>query len=178
MTILATLTHIIVDDKILLIRKKRGFGRGFYNGPGGKIECGENVYEAAVREVEEEIGIVVKDIKPIGVLIFFFGKKEIPDWIVYVFKSNFFEGEPVSSEEAEPTWFNISKIPYDQMWGDDRVWLPLLLNDVNFMSVFLFDQDAKNIVRWIARSLSPEEIDVIFKNYKKILEDPILKLIL
>lgn len=28
-----------------------------------------------------------------------------------------------------PQWFAFADIPYDQMWEDDRIWLPLLLNE-------------------------------------------------
>jgi 8-oxo-dGTP pyrophosphatase MutT (NUDIX family) len=38
-------------NKALLGMKKRGFGSGFYNGFGGKVEPGETIAEAAVREV-------------------------------------------------------------------------------------------------------------------------------
>ena len=37
----ATLLFVIQEGRILLIHKKRGFGRGKINGPGGKIESGE-----------------------------------------------------------------------------------------------------------------------------------------
>ena len=40
------------DSKVLLGMKKRGFGTGFYNGFGGKVEPGETILEAAVREVQ------------------------------------------------------------------------------------------------------------------------------
>jgi hypothetical protein len=27
-----------------------------------------------------------------------------------------------------PQWFTFTDIPYDQMWEDDRIWLPMVLN--------------------------------------------------
>jgi len=48
------------DGRILLGMKKRGFGVGKLNGFGGKLNEGESIVEAAVRELEEEIGIVAK----------------------------------------------------------------------------------------------------------------------
>ena len=51
------------DLSILLGKKLRGFGKGFYNGFGGKLEKsrGEHDHPAkgAVRELEEETGIIV-----------------------------------------------------------------------------------------------------------------------
>ncbi len=38
-------------SRLLLGKKKRGFGEGYYNGFGGKVEAGESIDEAASREV-------------------------------------------------------------------------------------------------------------------------------
>ncbi len=175
MTILATLTHVIVNEQILLIRKKRGFGSGFYNGPGGKIENGENIFSAAIREVKEEIGIIVENIRPSGILVFFFGTKEVPDWIVYVFKTDSFKGEPIPSDEADPEWFSIFSIPYNKMWADDKIWLPLLLNDVKFLAFFLFSKDYKNLRKWIIKSVTEYEIRDLFSDYRRILQDEVIR---
>ena len=35
------------EDEVLLIRKKRGLGEGKINGPGGKVDEGETIEEAA-----------------------------------------------------------------------------------------------------------------------------------
>ena len=52
----ATLTFILREGQVLLIRKKRGLGAGKINGPGGKLEKNESLAECAVREVQEEVG--------------------------------------------------------------------------------------------------------------------------
>ena len=53
----ANLCFILREEKILLIRKKRGFGAGKINGPGGKVDPGESALESALRETFEELGI-------------------------------------------------------------------------------------------------------------------------
>ena len=53
----ANLCFILQDGKILLMRKKRGFGAGKINAPGGKIDPGETPLDAAVRETFEELGV-------------------------------------------------------------------------------------------------------------------------
>eukprot|EP00520_Triparma_pacifica_P020190 CAMPEP_0118652548 /NCGR_PEP_ID=MMETSP0785-20121206/11375_1 /TAXON_ID=91992 /ORGANISM="Bolidomonas pacifica, Strain CCMP 1866" /LENGTH=146 /DNA_ID=CAMNT_0006545069 /DNA_START=163 /DNA_END=600 /DNA_ORIENTATION=+ len=52
--------HVPTLSSILLGLKNRGFGCGFYNSFGGKIEKDEDVYESAVREVKEETGLDVR----------------------------------------------------------------------------------------------------------------------
>jgi 8-oxo-dGTP pyrophosphatase MutT (NUDIX family) len=51
------------DGMILLGMKKRGFGEGRWNGFGGKVEEGETIVEAAIREMKEESGLTVKNWK-------------------------------------------------------------------------------------------------------------------
>jgi len=54
-----TLLLLRSNGRILLGRKKRGFGAGKANGFGGKVEVGETIKEAAVREMQEESGVTI-----------------------------------------------------------------------------------------------------------------------
>lgn len=45
-------------DQVLLAMKKKGFGEGWWNGYGGKVEAGETVEAAMVRELREESSTV------------------------------------------------------------------------------------------------------------------------
>jgi 8-oxo-dGTP diphosphatase/2-hydroxy-dATP diphosphatase len=133
-----TLCIIHKDSKILLGMKKRGFGVGFWNGFGGKVKEGESIEEAAKRETKEEIGVVPLDLKKMGILRFQFkGEPEILE--VHVFSCSNFEGEIKETEEMKPKWFKIEQIPFDQMWPDDKYWLPLLLKGKNFRGKFYFE---------------------------------------
>lgn len=46
---LLTLVMIMKDNRLLLGMKKRGFGKGRWNGFGGKVQGGETIIEAAKR---------------------------------------------------------------------------------------------------------------------------------
>ncbi|MEJ0073651.1 MAG: NUDIX domain-containing protein [Candidatus Saccharibacteria bacterium] len=52
-----TLLLLRRNDEVLLAMKKRGFGAGRWNGVGGKLDPGETVEQALVRECQEEIGV-------------------------------------------------------------------------------------------------------------------------
>ena len=67
---LSTLCFLLRDGQILLAMKKRGFGEGKWNGAGGKVNAGETVEHAAVRELREEVGVLAdeKDLEPMGIL--------------------------------------------------------------------------------------------------------------
>ncbi len=133
----ATLCYIVDGEEVLLIEKRRGLGSGLYNGPGGKIESGETPQEAIVREVAEEVHIEVHDPTKVGELTFFHDD-EIR-LFVHVFRSESYQGEPSPSPEARPVWFHRTELPYDDMWEDDRLWLPLVLEKRQFAGAFVFE---------------------------------------
>ena len=144
--ILLTVCVIHKHPKVLLGMKKRGFGAGRWNGFGGKVEEGETIEEAALREVREEAGIAVKEIEKYGIIDF--ETKDKPEILeVHIFKGNDITGEPVESEEMRPSWFHVDDIPFDTMWPDDIYWFPLLLAGKKFKGRFLFDNsDNANIL--------------------------------
>lgn len=49
-----------LNDRILLIRRANDPGKGLWSIPGGLVEVGETLREAAKREVEEETGVAVE----------------------------------------------------------------------------------------------------------------------
>jgi len=55
------------EDKIVLIKRAESPFKGLYAIPGGFVEYGENVEDAAVREMKEETGLDVKLLGIIGV---------------------------------------------------------------------------------------------------------------
>jgi 8-oxo-dGTP diphosphatase len=136
----ATLLFVIRDGRILLIRKKRGLGAGKINGPGGKIDPGEEALACAVREVEEELGVTPVDVGEVGTLSF-----QFTDGLalhVRVFVARDCLGEARETDEAVPLWTQIDAIPYDEMWADDRVWLPHVLSGRRVTLKALFDGDS------------------------------------
>lgn len=134
---LLTLTIIHQHPKILLGMKKRGFGVGRWNGFGGKVGTTETIEDAARRELQEEAGIEVNDLKKVGIIDFEFdGNPEILE--VHIFKSEDFRGEPTESEEMRPLWWHVDEIPFKNMWPDDIHWMPLFLGGKKFKGKFLF----------------------------------------
>jgi len=145
----ANLCFVVKDGRVLLIRKKRGLGAGKINGPGGKIEPGETALEAAIRETQEEIGVTPLAVEERGVLHFQFMDGYSLHCTVFV--ATDFEGEPIETIEATPYWFAFDAIPFDEMWEDDRHWLPHVLAGKRFVAWFEFDGDRmlSRDLRWI-----------------------------
>jgi 8-oxo-dGTP diphosphatase len=135
----ANLCFLKRDGHLLLIRKKRGLGAGKINAPGGKIEPGESALEAAIRETQEEIGVTPQAIEERGILRFQFADGYSLHCTVFLARA--WEGDPVETDEALPLWFSLDAIPYDQMWEDDRHWLPGVIAGGSFDAWFEFDGD-------------------------------------
>ena len=133
-----TLCIVHQHPKILLGMKKRGFGEGRWNGFGGKVKEGETIDEAAKREVLEEAQITVKDLDKRGIIEFEFkGKPEILE--VHIYKIKEYNGNPLETEEMKPKWFHINEIPFEEMWPDDKYWMPLFLNEKKFVGKIFFE---------------------------------------
>lgn len=62
---------------------------------------------------------------------------------MHFFKARRYLGTPKEFNEMIPQWFNINKIPYDQMWEDDKYWLPKFLAEQKFKGNCLFDANHK-----------------------------------
>jgi 8-oxo-dGTP diphosphatase len=136
---LATLGFVQQDNKILLIRKKRGLGAGKINGFGGKLELGETPVQCIIREAEEELRIDLIDPEFRGELFFQFTDGYSLHCAVFV--ATQFGGIPEETAEAIPVWHPVSQIPFDEMWEDDRLWLNKALDGHRFKGYFYFDGD-------------------------------------
>ena len=135
----ATLLFVIRDGMILLMHKKRGFGQGKINGPGGKIEPGETPLECAIRETEEELCIRPAGVEKAGELFFQFTDGNSIHG--YVYTATDYTGDPAETDEAIPLWCMIDELPFEHMWEDDPTWFPHMLEGRYFSGKYVFDDD-------------------------------------
>jgi ADP-ribose pyrophosphatase YjhB (NUDIX family) len=105
------------SEGIYLMRRATPPNRGRWTMPGGFVDLGESVEQAAVRETQEEIGIRIDLTQLIGV----YSRSE--DRIVVVVYAATAQGTPHETEEAlEVSAFEPTTIPWDQLafWSDER----------------------------------------------------------
>ena len=108
---------ILKDDKVLVIFRRKN-GEEYYVFPGGHMREGETPVETAIREIEEETTVIVKDLE----LAFEFFNYVKPKKVMkdYYFVGYWKSGEPLlSGEESrrvsednyyEPMWIPIKEI--------------------------------------------------------------------
>ncbi len=127
-------TYILRDNagvtEVLLGEKLRGIGAGHIVGPGGKLEAGENPEDAAIREVYEEVGLVIEPIAltPLARISYPFVNRGDLSQRSFVFSAQVFSGELTGSGELVASWWPTTAIPYERMWSDAKIWLPRALS--------------------------------------------------
>ncbi len=56
---------VIRDEKVLLVKRRKPPGKGLWSIPGGRVELGETLKEAAEREVKEEARVIIRAKDPV-----------------------------------------------------------------------------------------------------------------
>lgn len=136
---LATLCYVKRDGKILMMHvTKKGTHNGKWNGLGGKIEYGETPEEGVIREVLEESGLMIKNPRLHGMILFpdFYGPKD--EELVFVFTATKFSGETKESYEGTLEWVEDNKLESLNMWDGDKIFLPWLESDKFFSAKFIY----------------------------------------
>lgn len=100
--------YLIKDNEVVVTKYKKGNKKeGYYDIPGGKIEEGENPKQTAIREMKEETGINIQNLKYKGIMTI-----EYPDrmFIFDTYISKEYEGEPQEFEENTSEWIDIDEL--------------------------------------------------------------------
>lgn len=103
---LTVLCLINNGEKYLLQNRVKSDWKG-YTLPGGHIENGESIVDAVIREMKEETGLTILNPQLCGV-------KQFPidngRYIVFLFRTDEFCGEVVSSEEGKMEWIDKAEL--------------------------------------------------------------------
>lgn len=97
---------VVRGDTVLLVKRALPPSQGLYAFPGGKVESGETLEQAARRELMEETGLEASGFRPVDT-IFIEGSSEghPVDYRLTVFGARYVSGEPVAADDAESAAF-------------------------------------------------------------------------
>ncbi len=140
-----TLIFITRRDQVLLIKgaAHKRLWANLYNGIGGHIERGESVRDSAIREVNEETGLIVQDLQFCGTINVDVTEKT--GVCIFIFKGECSDGEPLPSQEGLLEWVNFEEIHRLPLVEDLYVLLPRVLaftpETRPFFGYFFYDEN-------------------------------------
>lgn len=121
---------------MLCSNKENHFKKDIWNGLGGKFEKTETPEECVIREVLEESGLAIKNLKLCGFITF--PQQEGEDWYVFVFTADKFEGKLVPSSEGKLEWVNDEKIMELNISEGDKIFMPWIFENKFFSAKFIY----------------------------------------
>lgn len=122
-----TAVFIFKDGKFLMMKRRGSHGAGTWAPPGGKMEFGEAFEDTARREVKEEVGLDIADVRLVGVTNDLFPADE-KHFITLWLTSSYAGGEPKIMEPEKCTaieWRTFDDLPSPLF----STWDTLLVSD-------------------------------------------------
>lgn len=112
--IVACETYIVHNGKVLMHKRSKSKEKfpGYWIGPGGHVDEGEDVLSTAIREVKEETGVSITEKNVVlKVLAFHHHIDRNEVWMEYLFRADIPETQIVkSSNEGKSKWINIDEL--------------------------------------------------------------------
>lgn len=124
---LTTLCYIEKDGRYLMlhrVKKAEDENAGKWIGVGGHLEADESPHEGILREIREETGLEVSDLRLRGIVTFI-----LPAWgneLTFLYTARTNTEEVAACDEGTLRWIPVEEVDTLPLWEGDRVFLPLL----------------------------------------------------
>lgn len=141
------------DGKILMLKRspQKRFAPNYVHPIGGKIDLNENPYDGAERELMEESGIRVKNMRLEAVFMEItpnlkWGSSH--NWLIFHFSGDYDSGELSKTDEGEFVWLDVNEVPRQDLFPSVQQEIGHILNpnDGTVFATFSYDEDW-NIVK-------------------------------
>ena len=131
-----TICFIKQGNKILLVNREKPGWMGSWNGVGGHIEENETPTQCIIREIHEETGLKVNEVKFKGIVTWLDDDKYFGGMYTYIAEiaEDIEYKTPISTPEGILDWKTIDWILHPRNTGVARnipTFLPVMLNDEN-----------------------------------------------
>lgn len=122
---------VMVEDKTtnkFLVQQRIKSWKGI-SFPGGHVEPGESFVDSAIREIKEETGLDIKNLKSCGVIHWSHSKRK-NRYIVFLYKTSDFSGTLLEeTEEGKVFWASIEEIQNMELSRNFEKYIPMFFND-------------------------------------------------
>ena len=126
-------------DSFLLLKRDKNPNKGKFVPPGGKIEPYETPYDAMLREVKEETGLEINDIKFCGLL-----SETSPtsyNWISFIYIATIPKVEIIACDEGEFHWIQKSDLLKTDIPSTDKYIYQFVANQQPFVLHAIYDKN-------------------------------------
>ena len=109
MTTLCVAAGILINDagEVLIAERMDGPFTGLWEFPGGKIDADEGASDALVRELQEELGVTVKNAEPLMAIDHAYPDRDVA---LEFFVVRQWQGEPRSIEGQALRWQSLDEL--------------------------------------------------------------------
>ena len=141
--------YLIKDNKVVVTKYKESNKKaGYYEIPGGKIEEGETAEQTAIREMKEETGLKIKDLKYKGNMLVEYPNR-IFDFEVFICDE--YKGKPQDFKENTSEWIEINELlKKEKILSNiiilDRFFIKGLTNDEYIFKMHIQVDEKENIL--------------------------------
>lgn len=126
------LTNMIMvqnpETEEVLVQKRVKYWCGI-SFPGGHVDNGESIYDSAVREVKEETGLTVKNLKHCGI-VHWHNTDNNDKYFVHMYKTTEYQGELLkATDEGEVFFTSLESLKNMKLAPNFHKYIPMFLND-------------------------------------------------
>lgn len=146
-TLKAEFTNMVMvydkDTNRAVVQQRTKYWKGI-SFPGGHVEKGESFIDSAKREVFEETGLKIDNLKLCGIAQWCH-KKKGNRYIVMLYKTDTYSGELIDeTEEGKVFWADIDEIPKMELAPDFEDFLKIFLSEKNQEFFVTYDRKHKD----------------------------------
>ncbi len=122
------------EGKVLVLdRLKKWKGLSF---PGGHVEAGESIVDSAIREIEEETGLKIQNLKSCGI-VHWFNQENGDRYLEFLYRTTEFSGELIEkTEEGRVFWMDSKEFQDKPLSPNFKEYLPMFFTDTILEAFF------------------------------------------
>ncbi len=139
-TIFTNMCMVYDDNGNVLVQNRLNPDWSGITFPGGHVDAGEPFTDAVIREVFEETGLTISELKMCGIQDWF--KDDGTRYVVFLYKTNKFTGTLIPSDEGEVFWVPLNDMPNMNLPDGMKTMLRIFCENI-FTELFFYKENGE-----------------------------------